>query len=96
MTISEILKLNNNEIGLIGPGNSWLTPILEKMFGWSDVLRTHSILHDAFGRFFINHSLDRGYSYAIPEHKTSNFFRKNPLCGQISGMIYCIHKKLII
>ena len=51
--IDDILKLNNNEIGLIGPGNGCLTRFLERMFGGSDILHSHSILHDAFGILYV-------------------------------------------
>ena len=63
MSIDNILEINNNEIELIGPGNGCLTWFLEKMLGWIDVMHTHSILHDAFGRFYKCFSLDRGYCY---------------------------------
>ena len=92
----DILELNNNEIGLIGPGNGCLTWFLEKMFGGSDILHSHSILHDAFGRFYAHHSLDRGYTYVIPENKTPRWVKKSPLCGQVSGLIYCLRKRIII
>ena len=49
ISIDDVLKLNDNEIGLIGPGNGCLTWFLEKMFGRSDILHSHSIIHDAFG-----------------------------------------------
>ena len=96
LTIDEILEMNNYDIGLIGPDSGWLTWLLESTLGRFQVFHTHSILHDAFGRFFYNHSLDRGYLYSIPEHKTNNFMKSNPLCGQISGILYCVHRKLII
>ena len=38
--INDILELNNNEIGLIGPGNGCLTWFLEKMFSGSDILHS--------------------------------------------------------
>ena len=70
ISIDDVLKLNDNEIGLIGPGNGCLTWFLEKIFNQSDILHSHSILHDAFGRFYTHHSLDRGYTYTIPENLT--------------------------
>ena len=94
--INDILELNNNEIGLIGPGNGCLTWFLEKMFGGSDILHSHSIIHDAFGRFYAHHSLDRGYTYVIPKNKTPKWMKRSPLCGQISGLIYCAFNKIII
>ena len=94
--IDDILKLNNNEIGLIGPGNGCLTRFLERMFGGSDILHSHSILHDAFGRFYAHHSLDRGYTYVIPKNRTPKCIKRSPLCGQISGLIYCLVKQIKI
>ena len=94
--INDILELNNNEIGLIGPGNGCLTWFLERMFSGSDILYSHSILHDAFGRFHAHHSLDRGYAYVIPENRTPKWVKRSPLCGQITGLIYCTFKKIII
>ena len=96
LSIDDILELNNNEIGLIGNGNGCLTHILKKTLGHFDVLHSHSILHDAFGRFYTHHSLDRGYTYVIPENKTPRWVKKSPLCGQVSGLIYCLRKRIII
>ena len=96
LSIDDVLELNNNEIGLIGPGNGCLTHILERIFNRSDILHSHSILHDAFGRFYAHHSLDRGYTYVIPENKTPRWVKKSPLCGQVSGLIYCLRKRIII
>ena len=94
--IHDILKLNNNEIGLIGPGNGCLTQFLERMFGGSDILHSHSILHDAFGRFHDHYLKDRGYTYVIPKNRTPKWIKKSPLCGQISGLIYCAFNKITI
>ena len=93
ISIDEILELNNNEIGLIGPGNGCLTHFLERILGQSDVIHLHSILHDAFGRFYTHHQLDRGYMYVIPKNRTPKCMKRSPLCGQISGLIYCAFKK---
>ena len=96
ISIDNILELNNNEIGLIGPGNGYLTQFLERIFNQSDILHSHSILHDAFGRFYAHHQLDRGYTYVIHKNRTPKFIKRSPLCGQISGLIYCVHKKIKI
>ena len=73
ITINKILELNDNELGLLGPGNGCLTWFLEKTFGWSNILTSHSILHDAFGRFYDHHELGRGYTYCIPiKHNQSD------------------------
>ena len=96
LSIDDVLELNNNEIGLIGPGNGCLTHILERIFNRSDILHSHSILHDAFGRFYAHHSLDRGYTYVIPENKTPRWVKRSPFCGQISGLIYCAFNRITI
>ena len=96
ISINKILELNNGEIGLIGPGDGLITLFLERTFGWSKILTSHSILHDAFGRFFDHYSLGRGYTYAISEKYTTRVVKRSPLCGQISGLIYCIFKRLTI
>ena len=95
-SINDILEINDKEIGLIGPGNGCLTHFLERIFNQSDILHSHSILHDAFGRFYNHHQLDRGYTYVIPKNRTPKCLKKSPLCGQISGLIYCAFKKIII
>ena len=96
ISLDDILELNNNDIGLIGPGNGCLTHSLERVFNQSDTLHSHSILHDAFGRFYTHHSLDRGYTYVIPENRTPKWVKRSPLCGQITGLIYCALNKITI
>ena len=96
ISINKVLELNNKEIGLIGPGNGCLTQFLERIFKRFNKLHSHSILHDAFGRFYTHHSLDRGYTYVIPENLTPNWMKRSPLCGQISGLIFCISGRIII
>lgn len=96
MTIDEALEENNGEIGLIGPGNGCITRFLERIFKRSNILHSHSILHDAFGRFYNRYSSDRGYTYAIPSNLTPTFIKGSPLCGRISGLLYCVSNKIII
>ena len=96
ISINKILELNNGEIGLIGPGGGFITWLLETAFGWIDILNSHSILHDAFGRFYDHHESGRGYTYAIPEKYTTKLIKRSPLCGQISGLLYCMCRRLTI
>ena len=95
LPINNILYLHDYEIGLIGPGNGCMTQFLEHTLGWINILQTHSILHDAFGRFYDRYLLDRGYCYAIPENATPYLMKKSALCGQISGLFYCLSKRII-
>lgn len=90
ISIHKILEINDFEIGLIGPGNSYLTHILETIFGHIDIFHRHSILHDAFGRFYQNYHLDRGYCYVIPEKYTLKCMKSSPFCGQLFGIIHCL------
>lgn len=96
ISVSDIIELNDDGLGLIGPGNGCITWLLEGTLGWSDIIHGHSILHDAFGRFYNNHSLDRGYTYIIPENITPDYIKRNPLCGQVIGIIFCLSKRIII
>lgn len=96
ISIDLILKTNYGEIGLIGPGNGCLTSFCERIFKNSEIMHSHSILHDAFGRFREHFHKDRGYMYTINKNKTPNWMKKSPLCGQISGIIYCVSNKIVI
>ena len=45
-------ELIHDGIGLIGSGDGWLTAILHRLFGWQPYIRSHGILHDAYGQFY--------------------------------------------
>ena len=90
------ILLEHEDIGLIGYGDGCLTHLLEHTLGWINVLQTHAILHDAFGRFYVKHSLDRGYSYAFPRFMTTKFNKLSPLSGQLSGLWYCVLNRIVI
>ena len=76
------------DLGLIGPGHGPLTRILEKLFGSSKTFKTHAVLHDAFGNFYLDFEEGPGYAYASPLWLPS-FLRDVPLVGQISGLLFC-------
>ena len=80
----------------MGPGNGCITWLFEKIFCWIDVLNSHSVLHDAFGRFYKHHSFGRGYVYVLPEKYSTKCMKGNPVYGQFTGIIYCIFKRLKI
>ena len=96
ISMNEILELNDGEIGLLGPGSGCLTWLLEKIFGWINILNSHSVLHDASGRFYDHHKLGRGYTYAISEKYTTKLIKRSPFCGQVSGILYCLCRRLTI
>ena len=62
------------------------------MFGKSLFCHTHSILHDAYGRFYKKYGLDRGYCYALKRSK--KFMKRIPLFGHISGFIFALTHKI--
>ena len=87
LPLDNIIKNHHNDMGLIGPGHGCITKICER-FCNNNVCRNHSVMHDAFGRFYSDTKKDRGYCYALK--KAPRFIRRSPLCGQISGLIYCM------
>ena len=96
ISIYEILEIEGSDsLGLIGPGSGRLTRLLEFIFGWSDVFSNHTILHDAFGRFYTRFHDGNGYTYCINRH-VPDFVKKSPLFGHLTGLIYCAFKRLTI
>ena len=96
ITLKKVLDINNGEIGLLGPGDGCLTWLFEKIFGWVNILNSHSILHDAFGRFYDHYDLGRGYTYSVPSKYTTRVIKRSPFCSQISGILYCMCRRLTI
>ena len=89
-------ELIHDGIGLIGPGDGCLTAILHKLFGWQPYIRSHGILHDAYGQFYNKYHHDKGYMYTINEKKTYPWMKKCMFLGQITGLYYCIKNKITI
>ena len=89
-------ELIHDGIGLIGPGDGWLTAILHKLFGWHPYIRSHGILHDAYGQFYNRYGKVKGYMYTINEKKTYPWMKKCMFLGQITGLYYCIKNKITI
>ena len=91
LSIDSILIENKWEIGLIGPGNSCLTQILECLFGRFRICHLHSCLHDAYGRFYEKYHIGRGYKYATTKFSC---FKSYPLFGHITGLCWCLLSQL--
>ena len=64
LTLDKIL-IKHPDIGLIGPGNGLITWILDGLLKRSQIICTHAILHDAFGRVYIDYKVGPGYCYAL-------------------------------
>ena len=87
LSIDSILTDNQWEIGLIGPGNSCLTQMMECLFGRFRVCHLHSCLHDAYGRFYLKYRIGRGYNYATTALAC---IKKYPLSGHLTGFCWCL------
>ena len=86
--IDDILLDNENEIGLIGPGNGCLTGVLKILFGKFKCCHVHRALHDAYGRFYTKYKKGRGCCYVLK--KAPKFLKASPLFGHITGFIWSI------
>ena len=87
ITLDKIMIQNDYDIGLIGPGHSCLTSICEKIRP-NRVCHLHSILHDVYGRIYLNYYTERGYNYMF---YAPNWMKKSPFFGHISGLLYSIY-----
>ena len=87
ITIDQILVLQDEDIGLIGPGHNCLVSCLEFLYG-NRIYRTHLILHDAYGRIFQSHNVGRGCNYMF---HVPNRLKQCPLIGHIIGLLYSIY-----
>ena len=85
LILEEIYDKHPN-LGLIGPGNGRLTRTLEKLFASSKTVRTHAMLHDVFGNFYIDYKEGPGYAYALPV-RLSSCIKAMPFVCHISGLI---------
>lgn len=79
-------------IGLIGPGSSISTRILDYFLSRYEIFRTHAIIHDSYGQFYKNHHKNRGYCYSMS--KSFKFMKKSPLCGHISGLLWLLSSNI--
>ena len=88
LALQEIYE-KHPDLGLIGPGHGRLTRILEKLFSSSETFKTHAMLHDVFGNFYLDFEEGPGYAYASPLW-LPHCLRDEPLVGQISGLLFCL------
>ena len=87
ITLEQIMIQNDYDIGLIGPGHSCLTSVCEKICP-NRVCHLHSILHDVYGRIYLNYNVGRGYVYMF---NAPNWMKNSPFFGHISGLLYSIY-----
>ncbi len=88
--------LVNPEGGLIGPGDSGITSILDpNLKGLFDenAWDYHGAAHDAYGYLINNHQIGPGYEYIdSPLNYLDGLDTNNPLSGQISGYLFWARK----
>ena len=77
-------------MGLIGPGDNWITGIFEYLFGRIVIICLHDIYHDVSGRFYARYRKGNGYIYAF--NLKCHLFKRSPLLGHITG-IFRMHRK---
>ena len=94
LDLEDIIKANDYSMGLIGPNNGRLTCLLEWVFGSIKCCHTHSILHDAYGRFYLCYKKDRGYCYYCP--RSTNYMKKSPLFGHITGFWFSLFNRVMV
>jgi RHS repeat-associated protein len=70
--------------GLVGPGSSWLTTVLDTTLGWIPGMRVHGVLHDLGGELAFTAGVRPGYLYLGRDWLGMSF--DNKLAGQVEGI----------
>jgi RHS repeat-associated protein len=70
--------------GLVGPGSSWLTTVLDTALGWIPGMRVHAVLHDLGGELAYIAQVEPGYLYLGRNWLGMSF--TNKLAGQVEGI----------
>ncbi len=91
--LADILHENDYNIGLNSLSNSNTTRFFDKMLGRYQFFHTHLILHNAYGRFYKQYNIDRGYCYVLP--KTTKYMKKCKLFGHMSGLMFTLRYPII-
>ena len=83
-------EIGEGSLGLIGPGDGYLTRVLEYFCGQNQFFRCHALSHDVAGRFRLKHNLGPGYLYAVSpkegEWGIKQWWRGRPGAGQLTGL----------
>ena len=82
----EEMDVQETGFGLIGPGNGFLTRLLETIFGWSSTFRLHALYHDVSGRNYFKTKKEPGYTYVF----RNCIFKGSPQFGDLAGLLSCI------
>ena len=77
-------------LGMIGPGRSRLTIILEACFAAVPIMKLHAVYHDAWGLYHRKTGRSNGYCYGIKDDNLCTSFKKSFLLGHLSGLLYLL------
>lgn len=94
MSHLDAIRECDQSIGLIGPGSSMSTRIIDYFQSRYEIFRSHVIIHNSYGQFYINHHKNRGYCYSM--NKSFKFMKKSPLCGHISGLLWLLSSNICV
>ena len=94
-TIRKIVdEIGEGSLGLIGPGDGYMTQAFEYLWGRNQFFRCHALSHDVAGRFRVKHGLGPGYLYTRApkdgEWRITKWWRDSPRAGQITGLCHAL------
>jgi RHS repeat-associated protein len=85
LTAGEAIALNPSG-GLVGPGDGWMTQVLEVTTGWIPGVKAHGVLHDAAGFLAGKDGFGVGPGYLYLGHNFFGMSKTLPIAGQVEGI----------
>ncbi|WPB74322.1 RHS repeat-associated core domain-containing protein [Archangium violaceum] len=85
LTAGEAIALNPSG-GLVGPGDGWMTQVLEVTTGWIPGVKAHGVLHDAAGFLAGKDGFGVGPGYLYLGHNFFGMSKTLPVAGQVEGI----------
>ena len=82
-------------LGLIGPGESRLTRLLEMCFVGSPVMKFHAVCHGAWGLYHRKTGHSNGYCYGVNSQNMCEYFKKSCLLGHVLGLVYILWNRTL-
>ncbi len=85
LSAGEAIALNTSG-GLVGPGDGWMTQVLEVTTGWIPGVKAHGVLHDAAGFLAGSDGFGVGPGYLYLGHNFFGMSKTLPIAGQVEGI----------
>ncbi|ATB37102.1 hypothetical protein CYFUS_002523 [Cystobacter fuscus] len=85
LSAGEAIALNPSG-GLVGPGDGWMTQVLEVTTGWIPGVKAHGVLHDAGGFLAGKEGFGVGPGYLYLGHNFFGMSKTLPIAGQVEGI----------